>query len=74
MLAAQWTHRIPLLQKLSPAAQAASLLNRTLDVVDKNVNSKLSIVDFCSGAGGAFSHFAYPSLLLTFNERTIAYH
>ena len=73
-LTAEWVHRIPLLQKSSPAALAASLLLRTLDVVGKNVKSKLSVVDFCSGGGGSFSHFILPNLLFTFDQRTNTYH
>lgn len=50
MLAAQWNHRIPLLQGQSPAKLAAELLAETLA---KHVDTDcLTVVDFCSGAGG----------------------
>ncbi|KAF2400266.1 hypothetical protein EJ06DRAFT_556604 [Trichodelitschia bisporula] len=52
MLTAQWTHRIPFLQQVSPAELAASLIIRTLDGIPNGDKDKLSVVDFCSGAGG----------------------
>ncbi|RDI84824.1 hypothetical protein Vi05172_g5455 [Venturia inaequalis] len=51
-LTAAWIHRFPLLQKASPAELAASLIIRTLDEMPDLENIKLSLVDFCSGAGG----------------------
>jgi len=51
-LTAAWTHHVPLLQKASPAKLAAGLIMKTLDELSDFENSKLSIVDFCSGAGG----------------------
>lgn len=54
MLAAQWTHKLPIIQKSSPADMAASLLLRALENVDNRSDSKLSVVDFCSGGGGTF--------------------
>jgi hypothetical protein len=54
-LTAAWIHRFPLLQKASPAELAANLIMRTLDEMPDLENIKLSLVDFCSGAGGMFS-------------------
>jgi hypothetical protein len=54
MLTAAWTHRTPLLQKASPAELAANLIKRTLDDLDNNETSEISVVDFCSGAGGTY--------------------
>ena len=44
---------MPLLQKVSPAELAASIILRTLeeDIGDLDT-SKISVIDFCSGAGG----------------------
>lgn len=50
MLAAQWSHRIPLLQSKSPARLAAELIFQTLDEIADAEN--LTVVDFCSGGGG----------------------
>ncbi|GAB7350230.1 hypothetical protein MBLNU459_g0883t1 [Dothideomycetes sp. NU459] len=47
MLTAQWTHRLPLIQRVPPAELAASLIHDILDDVDD-----IKVIDFCSGAGG----------------------
>jgi len=52
MLAAQWTHRIPLLQQVSPAEIAANLVIEALEKMEMEDSSKLTVVDFCSGGGG----------------------
>ena len=49
-----------MLQKASPADKAASLIARALQRLDKMDDSKLSVVDFCSGGGGAY----FPASLL----------
>lgn len=56
-LTAAWVHKLPLLQKASPAELAANLIIRTLDEMPDLDNIKLSLVDFCSGAGGMSSNF-----------------
>ncbi|KAF2839562.1 hypothetical protein M501DRAFT_1010660 [Patellaria atrata CBS 101060] len=48
----EWTHRIPIIQTKSPAQRASDLLLRTLNRVPELSNSKLTIIDFCSGGGG----------------------
>jgi hypothetical protein len=52
MLTAAWTLRIPLIQRMSPAELAAEMVLRTLDEIGYDGNTKLSVIDFCSGAGG----------------------
>lgn len=56
MLAAQWTHRLPLLQKCSPAKLAAFKIQDALDQLDQvdgeEGHMELRVVDFCSGGGG----------------------
>lgn len=52
MLTAQWTHRLPFFQTVSPAERAASLILRTLSEIEDQDSSKLSVIDFCSGGGG----------------------
>ena len=52
MLTAEWTHRIPLLQRTSPADMASNLLVSALDELDTRTDTHLSVVDFCSGGGG----------------------
>lgn len=52
MLAAEWTHRLPLLQQQSPADMAADLIVRALDEIKDAEGSRLTVVDFCSGGGG----------------------
>ncbi|KAL1647342.1 hypothetical protein SLS58_002670 [Diplodia intermedia] len=51
MLAAEWTHRLPLIQRVSPADMAASLIVKALDEI-KDDGSRITVVDFCSGGGG----------------------
>ncbi|KAL0258848.1 hypothetical protein SLS55_006352 [Diplodia seriata] len=51
MLAAEWTHRLPLIQHASPADMAASLIVKALDEI-KDDGSRITVVDFCSGGGG----------------------
>jgi hypothetical protein len=52
MLTAAWTLCIPFVQKSSPAELAAAMVLKTLDEIGYDGNSRISIVDFCSGAGG----------------------
>ncbi|KAK5019418.1 hypothetical protein LTR16_002664 [Cryomyces antarcticus] len=52
MLTAQWTHRLPFLQSITPAERAAALILRTLDQIEDLEESKFTIIDFCSGGGG----------------------
>jgi hypothetical protein len=52
MLTAAWIHRFPCIQQTSPAELAAEMVLRTLDEVGYDGDSKISVVDFCSGAGG----------------------
>ncbi len=52
MLAAQWTHRVPLLQHVSPAHIAANLVIEALEKIEREDSSKFTVVDFCSGGGG----------------------
>jgi hypothetical protein len=56
MLTAAWIHRFPIIQKISPAELAAEMVLRTLDEIGYDGESKISIVDFCSGAGGYYPH------------------
>lgn len=53
MLTAEWTHKLPFIQSTSPAKRAAALIIRTLDRMPEVEKGKFSIVDFCSGGGGA---------------------
>lgn len=52
MLAAEWTHRLPIIQQSSPADMAASLIVKALDEIADGASSKITVVDFCSGGGG----------------------
>ncbi|KAH7061536.1 hypothetical protein B0J12DRAFT_299221 [Macrophomina phaseolina] len=52
MLAAEWTHRLPIIQQSSPADMAADLIVKALDEIRDVEGSKLTVVDFCSGGGG----------------------
>lgn len=52
ILAAAWTYRVPYLQKISPAELAALVILRTLEDIGNLEDSKISVVDFCSGSGG----------------------
>ncbi|KAF2432000.1 hypothetical protein EJ08DRAFT_586122 [Tothia fuscella] len=52
VLTAAWTHNFPIIQKSSPAKLAAAMVLRTLEEIGYDDTSKISIVDFCSGAGG----------------------
>lgn len=52
MLAAEWTHRLPIIQQTSPAEMAATLIVKALDEIKDVEGSKLTVVDFCSGGGG----------------------
>lgn len=55
MLTAQWTHRLPFVQSVSPAELAAVLLHNVLDETDD-----IKVIDFCSGAGGKRSQSRVP--------------
>lgn len=52
ILTAAWIHKVPLLQKVSPAELAAIVILRTLEEIGDLDKSKISVIDFCSGAGG----------------------
>ncbi|TKA75748.1 hypothetical protein B0A49_02583 [Cryomyces minteri] len=52
MLTAQWTHRLPFLQSITPAERAAALILWTLGQIEDLEESKFTIIDFCSGGGG----------------------
>lgn len=52
MLTAAWTHQIPFFQKVSPAELAAEVIMKSLQELGELENSKISVVDFCSGSGG----------------------
>ncbi|TKA65064.1 hypothetical protein B0A49_06000 [Cryomyces minteri] len=52
MLTAQWTHRLPFLQSITPAERAAALILRTLGQIEDLEELKFTIIDFCSGGGG----------------------
>jgi hypothetical protein len=59
MLTAAWIHTVPFLQKTSPAELAASMVLRTLNEIGYDEDSRISIVDFCSGAGGEFHEYSH---------------
>ncbi|KAI4847964.1 hypothetical protein E4T44_04211 [Aureobasidium sp. EXF-8845] len=52
MLTAQWTRRLPLLQKTAPAELAARLIHAFLDDFPDIDSEQYFVIDFCSGAGG----------------------
>ena len=52
ILTAAWIYKVPLLQKISPAELAAAVILRTLEEIEDLETSKISVIDFCSGAGG----------------------
>lgn len=57
MLTAQWTRRLPLLQRASPAAHAADVLAALLARLERaDPTSPITVVDVCSGAGGPVPH------------------
>ena len=57
MLTAQWTRRLPALQRVSPAVHAADVLAALLTRLERaDSSSPIAIVDVCSGAGGPVPH------------------
>lgn len=46
------THKLPFIQRVSPAELAAELIRRALDDIDDINDEKYTVIDFCSGAGG----------------------
>jgi hypothetical protein len=52
LLTTAWSQKVPLLQKVTPAELAAKLILRTLDDIGDLNEGKISVIDFCSGAGG----------------------
>jgi hypothetical protein len=56
MLAAQWTHRLPIIQHQSPAQLAAELILE-VPLFQDSSDDDIAIVDFCSGGGGKKSLF-----------------
>lgn len=64
MLAAEWTHRLPIIQQSSPADMAADLIVKALDEIRDVEGSKLTVVDFCSGGGGQLCHCPCGVLIL----------
>lgn len=57
MLAAQWTHRLPLIQPQCAGELAADLLGQMLDEIEDINRERYTVIDFCSGAGGLFARF-----------------
>ncbi|KAI9820786.1 MAG: hypothetical protein M1827_005157 [Pycnora praestabilis] len=51
MLTAFWTHRLPIIQRASPAELAAAVILRAFDSYPDSTDD-FTIVDFASGAGG----------------------
>ncbi|KAF2666766.1 hypothetical protein BT63DRAFT_457722 [Microthyrium microscopicum] len=51
ILTAEWTACLPIIQKTSPAEMAASIILEAIGKLDTR-DARISIVDFCSGAGG----------------------
>jgi hypothetical protein len=51
ILTKEWTTRLPILQKCSPAEVAASTIANAITVAGFE-NQNVTVVDFCSGAGG----------------------
>jgi hypothetical protein len=58
---------VPYLQKVSPAELAAAVILRTLEEIGDIDNSKISVIDFCSGAGGPI-----PTIERIVNEKRAA--
>jgi hypothetical protein len=54
VLTAAWIHCFPFVQQISPAELAAEMVLKTMDEIGYNGDSKISVIDFCSGAGGQF--------------------
>ncbi|KAF2089845.1 hypothetical protein K490DRAFT_62722 [Saccharata proteae CBS 121410] len=54
MLAAQWTRRLPLVQRVAPAELAAEVVREAIERMGEEVEEGLTVVDFCSGGGGEF--------------------
>lgn len=48
---------MPFFQKVSPAELAAIVILRTLEEIGDLDKNKISVIDFCSGAGGMRNHF-----------------
>lgn len=62
MLTAQWTHRLPVIQAVSPAEMAADVIQRALGGIEDIEDEEYTIIDFCSGAGGEWSR-CFPGLI-----------
>ncbi|KAI4718755.1 hypothetical protein E4T48_05045 [Aureobasidium sp. EXF-10727] len=52
MLTAQWTRKLPFIQKDAPAELAARLIHTFLDDFPDIDSEQYFVIDFCSGAGG----------------------
>ncbi|KAK4987707.1 hypothetical protein LTR50_004455 [Elasticomyces elasticus] len=48
----KWRNRIPILQHVSPAEMAASVLLQALEELEDLDDEYYTVIDFCSGAGG----------------------
>jgi len=51
-LTAQWTHKLPIIQRVAPATLAAALIQRALSEIKDIDMEAYTVIDFCSGAGG----------------------
>ncbi|KAK5736935.1 hypothetical protein LTR17_007079 [Elasticomyces elasticus] len=51
-LTAQWTKKLPLIQKQSPAELAADAVLSAINSLDDIETAEWTVIDFCSGAGG----------------------
>ncbi|KAI9791813.1 MAG: hypothetical protein M1816_003358 [Peltula sp. TS41687] len=52
MLTNFWTRRIPFIQTATPAELAASVVSDAVSDLEKDQDSEVVVVDFCSGGGG----------------------
>lgn len=52
ILTAAWSNKVPLIQKAAPAELAASVILAALDNIGELDSNKISVIEFCSGAGG----------------------
>lgn len=59
MLTAQWTRKLPFIQKAAPAELAARLIHTFLDDFPDIDSEQYFVIDFCSGAGGKQVHNFY---------------
>ncbi|KAK5684434.1 hypothetical protein LTS10_004302 [Elasticomyces elasticus] len=51
-LTAQWTKKLPFIQKQSPAELAADAVLSAINSLDDIETAEWTVIDFCSGAGG----------------------